>query len=406
MPNDNRKSVTVKASVETPPTARLMLGIAVIGANSLLLSPVLADVAAALDSTPTAVARAVAAYGGATALSAFLLAPLVDRNGPRRALILALALVSLGILASAAANHWIHLALAQGLAGLGAGVALPAIYALASALAPAGKEAQVLGRVLTGWSLAMVAGVPLAALLADVAGWRAAYIGLGGLAALAWLWIARLPAGRGAEPKPMNAEGTGAPRAILRLPGVSVLLTICLCYMVAFYGVYPFIGDHLQTTLGVSTALAGTIALSYGLGFGLAGFADMLVDRFGARRLFPALLCAIAATYALLVPATAWFASSLLLAFLWGFANHFGLNVLVLLLSRVSPARRGAILGLNSAVTYIGVLIGAGLFGEVYARLGFTAIALLAMACLLAAAALASLGLARPRSTFESALSS
>ena len=64
----------------------LLLGIAVTGSNSLVLSPILADVALGLGTTPVAVSRALAAYGGATALSAFLLAPRIDRVGPRRAL--------------------------------------------------------------------------------------------------------------------------------------------------------------------------------------------------------------------------------------------------------------------------------------------------------------------------------
>ena len=59
----------------------LLLGIAVTGSNSLVLSPILADVALGLGTTPVAVSRALAAYGGATALSAFLLAPRIDRVG-------------------------------------------------------------------------------------------------------------------------------------------------------------------------------------------------------------------------------------------------------------------------------------------------------------------------------------
>ena len=65
----------------------LILGIAVIGSNSLALSPVLTDVAHSLSATPVQVARANAAYGGATALSALLLGPVVDRVGARRILV-------------------------------------------------------------------------------------------------------------------------------------------------------------------------------------------------------------------------------------------------------------------------------------------------------------------------------
>ena len=49
------------------------------------------------------------------------------------------------------------------------------------------------------------------------------------------------------------------------------------------------------------------------------------------------------------------------------------------------PARRGAILGLNSGVTYIALFTGTTLFGLGYARLGFAFCALLSAGCILPA---------------------
>jgi len=54
-----------------------------------------------------------------------------------------------------------------------------------------------------------------------------------------------------------------------------------------------------------------------------------------------------------------------------------------------SDARRGAVLALNSAVSYAGALVGAGLFGAVYERGGFIPIAALAAGCLAGALAVA-----------------
>jgi predicted MFS family arabinose efflux permease len=140
-----------------------MLSVAIVGSNSLALSPILADVARDLGSNAVEVARANAAYGGATALSALLLGQPIDRHGPRPVLAGALGALALAMLASAAAVHWAWLAAAQAAAGVAAGLVLPATYALATSTAPKGQGAQVLGRVLTGWSLALVAGVPLSA---------------------------------------------------------------------------------------------------------------------------------------------------------------------------------------------------------------------------------------------------
>lgn len=356
----------------------LMLGVAVIGSNSLALSPILNDVAADLAATPVEVARANAAHGGATALSALGLGHLVDRLGARPVLVRGLLVMAGAMLASAAAPHWAALAAAQALAGAAAGVALPATYALATATAPEGREARVLGRVLTGWSVSMVAGVPLSALVAGAASWRASYLALAApLALAAWLLSRQSLPETEAALRPTDGGLAG----VLRRPGVVPLLAVCLLFMTAFYGTYAYLGDHARRLLGLSAAQAGLVVLAYGAGFGLASLGDRAVDRIGAKRLFPGVLAAAALVYAALVPATAAFATLLALAAAWGFANHFGLNILVLRLTAACPDRRGAVLALNSATSYAGAFLGAGLFGAVYERAGFTPLALAASAC-------------------------
>ena len=201
-------------------------GIAVTGSNSLVLSPILADVALGLGTTPVAVSRPLAAYGGATALSAFLLAPRIDRVGPRRALTAGMAALTAATLLSAAATHWVMLVLAQIVAGICAEVDLPSIYALATTIAPKGSELAVLGRVLTGWSVSLVIGVPASALIADLAGWRASFLALAVLAAASLATIPAVPIARSAAtPKdrrrasreiPMEEGPPGTPAPICR----------------------------------------------------------------------------------------------------------------------------------------------------------------------------------------------
>jgi len=349
----------------------LALGIAAIGSNSLLLSPILSQVAENLRTSPVRISWASAAYGGATALSAFLLAPCIDRLGLRRAVMLGLGALIAATAGSALAPHWLWLIAAQALAGLGAGVALPATYALASVVAPPGQEAKTLGRVLTGWAVSLVAGIPIAAFLADQLGWRAAFVALALAAACALAGVTALPAGAAAA----TGRRTGV-LAPLRYAGVPRLLLVCLGFMGAFYGVYAFLGDHVRGLLGLSTAQAGLLVLAYGLGFGLASLGDGLVDRFGPRRIFPLAMAGVGLIYLAMVPGTQNFAAIAVLGGLWGFCNHFALNIMVLLLVQARPEERGAVLGLNSAVTYVASLLGVAGAGLVYDQAGFTPLAL------------------------------
>ena len=161
----------------------LMLAVGLVGSNSLVLSPLAAEVAGSFaPRSPEEVMVASAIYGGAVAVSALLVAPHGDRVGLRNALIWALWGLTVALGLSALAPSLWTLAVAQALAGGTAGVVLPACYGLAAELAPKGREAETLGRVILGWTISMVAGVTLSAMLADATHWRVVFAVLGGLA--------------------------------------------------------------------------------------------------------------------------------------------------------------------------------------------------------------------------------
>ncbi|MDJ0942632.1 MAG: MFS transporter [Kiloniellales bacterium] len=367
----------------TPPVVFVLTaGIAVIGANSLALSPIAAEVAASFGVAVPAVMAATAAYGLGTAFAAVFLARAIDRIGSRRVLVQALAVLALAFGVSASAPNAAALVAGQVLAGLGAGVALPAIYALAAEVAPPGRESATLGVVLTGWTLSLVAGVSLSAVIADLVHWRLVYAFLVGAALLGLLALLVSPdreAGGSGVPAP-------SPLQALALPGVVRLLLVCAAYMIAFYGVYGYIGAHLHEGLGLATSANAAVPLAYGIGFGAAALLDRVIDWVGPGRAMPCAYLGIAAVYAALALGSGNYLAIVAIALLWGLLNHFGLNLLILRLTAVDPARRGTILGLNSAVTYLCVFLGTLGFGPLYSHAGFASLAWIAAGlCLVAA---------------------
>ena len=95
----------------------------------------------------------------------------------------------------------------------------------------------------------------------------------------------------------------------------------------------------------------------------------------------------VAAVYVAIALASSNFALILAMIAIWGLANHFGLNVLVMRLTALDPSRRGTIMGLNSSVTYLAVFIGTTSFGPLYSSFGFAVCALVAAVLMLIAAA-------------------
>lgn len=379
---DQSMPLTADPASRIPGAAYLLTAcIAVIGSNSLVLGPIAPEVATAFGVSVPLVMAASSAFGLGTAASALFLARYIDRVGARRMLQRALALLAIGLAVSATAPNIFALIAAQLLAGIAAGVAMPAIYASAAAIAPSGRESATIGVVLTGWTLSMVAGVSLSAVLADFVHWRAVFavVALLAVLAVAGLSLVSLrdaPKG-GAAPSPLAAFAT---------PGIAPLLVACFAFMTAFYGVYAYLGDHLHHHLGRPVSANGLAALAYGIGFGAAALLDGVVDRLGARRVMPVAYLAVAVVYVAMALVSGGFVGLIVIVALWGLANHFGLNVLVTRLSALDPARRGTIMGLNSAVTYFAVFFGTTAFGPLYSGCGFAASALVAAGLMLVAA--------------------
>jgi len=358
----------------------LLSAIGVIGANSLLLSPLITTVGNDLQVGATQVMQAASAYGLGVAAAALLLAPLGDRFGAGRLLRAALAVLAIGLLASALAPSIHALVAAQTLCGLAAGAALPSIYSLAVTIAPPGRESQTLGAVLTGWTVSLVLGVSLGAWVADLSHWRVVYLALAVGTALLWLFSSKL--------HQLGTSGGPAtsPLSALKVPGIGRGLLATVLLMLSFYITYFFIGAHITVALGLSTSKAGLVPLFYGMGFGLAVMADPLLDRWGQARATAPVFLVIALTYSGMIVLAGTFHGLLAIAVLWGVFQHLGLNLLVARLTALDPSQRGAIMGLYSTATYLCIFAVPTLGGLAYASWGLAGcLAISALLCLIEA---------------------
>ncbi|RVC09024.1 MFS transporter, partial [Mesorhizobium sp. M7A.F.Ca.CA.002.15.2.1] len=201
---------------------------------------------------------------------------------------------------------------------------------------------------------------------------------------LAWmgLTVTSLSDTRKAGPAPAPLEALG-------IPGILPLLVACAAFMTSFYGVYGYLGDHLHVGLGQPVSANGLAALAYGIGFGTAALLDGVIDRLGARRVMPFAYLLVAVVYVAMAATSDSFGLTLTMVAIWGLANHFGLNVLVMRLSALDPSRRGTIMGLNSAVTYLAVFVGTTSFGPLYSNFGFAVCVMVAALLMLIAASAA-----------------
>lgn len=347
----------------------LLAAVLLVGSNAFILSPILSDVAGALGTDSYRITWAISAFGAATAVSSLMLGSLVDRLPASRVLGGAALLLALAQVLSSLSQHWLWLCLSQAVAGIAVGVLLPGSYVTAAATAPKGREAARLGLVLTGWALALVLAVPLAAFISDWLGWRFVYVLLSGLSLFVGIGLFA------ALPRSLSTAAVRTPvwRAF-RLPGVAPVVAVILMFMSAFYGSFAFFGEGMRAAFDLSTKGAGVFVMAYGLGFGLAGLGLSFAAPQVNRRYLLMVLVAIAASYAcwhfaLMSPVSAFLGTAI-----WGGLNQLGLNALVVSLNRRAGTARGAVMGLNGAVTYSAVFAGPMLMGPLYESAGFAGV--------------------------------
>lgn len=107
------------------------------------------------------------------------IAPLADRVGRRRVILVALALMSSGMLLSGLARGWVDLFVVRLLVGAGIGTVLAAMAALAAEVAPLRHRNLAVGLVQAGYPFAAVFTGLLVAVLLPRYGWRVLLTGAG-----------------------------------------------------------------------------------------------------------------------------------------------------------------------------------------------------------------------------------
>jgi len=358
----------------------LMAGIAAVGMQALVLSPLLTDIAAGLSAGPREIGFASGAYGAGVALMALLAAPRLGHWPKRTAIRCAFAILAAGLVLCAFAWDWRVLVVGQLIAGLASGIIIPGTYALTADITPAPMRSRAIGRVLFGWSIALVGGVPIAAALADLVDWRTTLVIIAALAAAMTVAIGLLP-----KATSQVAQRVSYGEA-LATPGIVIGLAATFAYMIGFYQTYTFIGDHVRHLHGSGAWLPGLIAGSYGLGFGAAMVFDGWIDRVGSRKLMAFTLFLVGVNYLVLPLAMLNIWSVVLYPFLWGVGNHLCMTVLVSFMGSAPTERRGTVMGLFSCTTYVAHALGGGLYGSIYAANGFAAVSIAATGTLFLAA--------------------
>jgi predicted MFS family arabinose efflux permease len=333
------------------------------------------------------------AYAAAATLSAIPVSALTARL-PRRPLLVAVLLgFATGNAVTAASSSYPVTIGARVLVGLLGGVAWSMLAGYAARIAPAELRGRAVAIALSGITLALVAGLPLAAAAATQFGWRATFLGLSGAALLLAAWSAMsLPSLSGE-----GAAGLPAMTRVVRLSGVSAVLIVTGTLLLGHQAAYTYLAAVAERVGGVRPSVG---LLVFGLG-AVAGIwvTGVLVDRHLRAVTIAALALVAGALLAVgVVLAAGWPSAAFLAAVaVWGLAfGGLPTALQTALIARAGTDNATAAGALQTTVYNVGVATGSLGGGVLLDHAGAAALPWAALPVVL----LATAAVVRGRTTF------
>lgn len=310
---------------------------------------------------------AVSAYAGAAGLSGICAALFLDRFDRKMALLLIYGGFTIGTLFCGLAPTYVTLVLARAAAGWFGGIVGGISLAMVGDLVPEGRRASAMGTVMSAFSVAQVAGVPLGLYLADKLSWHVPFIALAGLSAVIWVCaLIRLPRVRGHLAA--SRSETAIRRFTLILFNGDHLRALALMAVITMGGfmIIPDLANYLVNNVGLSATELRWVYLVGGAAtlFTMNGI-GRLADRFGRMRMFGIMMvgsvvAALLITHLPVVPAAVAVATSTF--FMITMTGRF-VPAITMITSSVTPAHRGGFMSINSSVAQFSSAVAAATAG-------------------------------------------
>lgn len=375
---------------ERPADALPWPSLLVLGAATLLVvtaemlpTAVLEQMSTGLGVAESSTGLLVSVWAAVVVVLSFPLVRLTRRWDRRAVIAVGLAVLALSSALTALAPTFQTAVGARILGAAAVGLLWASTNAHVADLVPDRLLGRAVAVVLGGATLGMVVGTPLARLVADAAGWRAAFWALAGLGLLGAvavrLVVAPVVAAQGPTAGAGASGGAGGAPASRRGTRQLLLVTALVALvLVGHYGAYTYITRLAEAPAEILPGGMSGLLLAFGLASALGvALAGRIGDRSG-----PALVVSVGAT-ALVVLALGIVDESpavgVAVVVAWGVVSG-GMPPFAqtLILRLAGPERRSFAGALIPVLFNGGIAVGAALASLVVARSGVSAVPLLA----------------------------
>ena len=299
----------------------------------------------------------VSAYTFSAGITGFLSAFFIDKFDRRTALLFLYSGFTIGTFLCGIAPSYLTLMLARIVAGGFGGVLGALIFAVIGDCIPEHRRGAVTGTVMSAFSIASVAGVPLGLYLANHFGWHFPFFMLAAMSAIALaLAYKELPSMRGHLQIRATAEtpiqAIQKLYALVSTPNHLNALVFMVVLMVGGSTVIPYISPYFVSNVGMSEL---DLPLIYFFGGAAtiftSRFVGKLADKFGKAKVFTLMsISSIAVIYAITNLPKVPLALALIITTLFMITmNGRFVPAVALVTSSVEPKSRGSFMSINSS---------------------------------------------------------
>lgn len=356
-----------------PPLFALALGAFGIGVTEFTPMGMLPLIADGLGVSIPAAGLLVSAYALGVLVGAPVMTLAFARVARRTLLIGLMGIFTVGNLLAAVSDSYSMLLAARIITSFNHGAFFGVGSVVAASVVAPERRASAVAAMFTGLTIATIGGVPLAAWLGEVLGWRATFWGIAAVGAVVMVAL------RLALPL-MPVDNNDDMRAELRVvarPAVLLALALTVVGASAMFTVFTYIVPILQTETSAGTGFVTAMLVVYGVGLAIG---NLIGGRFADRSVDGTLMASLLGVVVLLVAFAAgmrWEPSAALLIFLWGIASFALVPPLQMRVMQEAHEAPNLASAMNIGAFNLGNAVGAALGGAVIdAGLGLPAVSI------------------------------
>ncbi|WP_297429708.1 MFS transporter [Clostridium sp.] len=332
-----------------------------VGTTQFSIVGMLDKIAAYAHVSVSTAGQLITVYALGNAIGTPLVVVAISKMNQRKQLLLALAIILLGIGCMLVLPGLGFLMVARIILGVGSGVFIVNAYGVAAKLASPGRQGGAMSNVAMGFSSSLVFGVPLGRMVAGAYGWKAIFWIIEVFCLLALLIIQKtIPAFEGEASIPLSKRFT-----LLKNPRIAFMLSVTLFVFIGFSIIDTYITPFLLVAMPVMKGKISIILMILGVGSLIGSKAGgLLADRIGiSRTIFSAMIVQTCTLVLVYLGSSRWVMITVILLMIWEIACWTFGPIQNFNLVSLAPEVSSIALSLNSTFVQIGFSLGSGIGG-------------------------------------------